>query len=99
MSGKGTASRIVLAWFAAGALLLTSGCVGPLAPTPGYGDEVRANRDAMIANPDAGIQNAELAVGLKASTANGVLENYHRNEKAENQEQRQKSSKKNELQF
>ena len=99
MSGKGTASRIALGWFAAGALILASGCTGPLAPTPGYGDEVRAHRDDMVANPDAGTQNAELAVGLKASTADGVLENYHRNEKAENQEKRQQSSKKNELQF
>lgn len=99
MSGKGTASRIALGWVAGGALLLASGCTGPLAPTPGFGDEVRANRDAMVANPDAGIQNAELVVGLEASTADGVLENYHRNEKAVNQEQRQKSSKKNELQF
>ncbi|MBW2290674.1 MAG: hypothetical protein JRG94_00020 [Deltaproteobacteria bacterium] len=99
MSGKVAARRIALGCIAGGILIVVSGCRGPLAPTPGFGDEVRANRNAMVENPDAGTQNTELAEGLMPSTAEGVIENYLRNEKAENQERRQKSSKQSDLKF
>jgi hypothetical protein len=99
MSRKGTARRIALGCIAGGLLIVASGCTGPLAPTPGFGDEVRANRAAMVANPDAGTQNTEVAEGLMPSTAEGVIENYLRNEKVENQERRQKSSKQSDLKF
>ena len=91
--------RIAVGCIAWGTLLIALGCRGPLAPTPGFGDEVRANRNAMVANPDAGLESADLQEGLQPSTAAGVLENYHRNEKVENQERRQKASKKDNIKF
>lgn len=100
MSWNDLGGRLALLCLVVGVLLiLVSGCRGPLAPTPGFGDEVRENKNAMIANPDAGVQNTEGVEGLASSTAHGVLDNYHANEKYENQEKRQKASKQSGLEF
>lgn len=94
------ARRIAPVWFFTCSLgLVAAGCQGPLAPTPGFGDEVRANRDAMVANPNAGAENVALEDGITPQTAHGVLENYHEAEKYKNQEKRQKSTKDSGLEF
>ena len=94
------ALRVSMGGIALGLLLIAAGCTsGPLAPTPGFGDEVRANRLAMIENPDATAENPEPVDGIKAPTAKGVVENYHYNERADNQERRQKTLKQSDIKF
>ncbi len=99
MIERSAARRIALVCLAGGTLLVGAGCRGPLAPTPGFGEEVRANRVAMVENPDATAQNVEPVDGIRASTAQGVLKNYHRNEEVDSQERRQKTTKGKDLQF
>jgi hypothetical protein len=75
----------------AGLLLATSGCTGPLAPTPNFGNEVRAARQAMIANPE-GTPNAEEAKqeGLSHRNAKGISENYEYSQEMRRQAERTK---------
>jgi hypothetical protein len=89
-------SGFVRAWTYIGVSVLlvsVAGCKGPLAPTPGFGDEVRATREAMVANPNAGVENTELVDGISPSTAEGVVENYHEAETYDNQKERQEGAR------
>lgn len=90
---------IARACLVGGMLLIAGGCRGPLAPTPGFGKEVRANRLAMRENPDATTRNVGPVDGIDPATAEGVLENYHYNEEAETQGKRQSAGKKSDIKF
>jgi len=70
------------------ALLSSVGCETPLASTPDFGSAVKAARLRMIANPDASTINTEPVLGLAASTAAGVIENYHASEEIRRQRER-----------
>jgi hypothetical protein len=70
------------------AIFALVGCRGPLSPEPqGYGASVRSANARMVVNPDAS-KNVEPVEGISPSTAEGVLENYHWNQRAINQKNR-----------
>ncbi len=76
-----------VAWFALA--LCLAGCNTPSAVGEHYGEAVRANRDAMIANPGAPTPTRE---GLEARSAEHVLENYSKGQEA--QEHRRSNGRK-----
>ena len=82
------------------ALLFSVGCETPLGgPSPHFGSAVRAARVRMTANPEASMTNTEPVLGLAATTAAGVIENYHASEDMTRQRARLEDTDEMELDF
>ena len=62
------------------AMLCLAGCKTPSAVGEHYGEAVRANQDAMIVNPTP---SREAVEGLDPRSAEHVLDNYSKGQKAQ----------------
>lgn len=72
---------------------LSLGCYSGNLNEPGnvelhMGQATRSAKERMIADPTAGQRNTAPVEGIAAPTAEDVIDNYHRNEKAEVQERK-----------
>lgn len=70
-------------------LLSAFACNKPLTPpNQTMGASTRHARAAMVKNPDAAAKRTESHTGMSATTAEAVTENYKRNQKAQQQQER-----------
>lgn len=72
-------------------LVAAGGCQSqPFMSPPTFGVAHRGAVEGMIADPMAAQRNVEPVLGIDATSAHGIMENYHRNQQAEIQDERRR---------